>query len=266
MQDTANTTATAAPALAIGRRRPWTSDRFVDVLRHRLSETEGMRKGDRTRARLRVAATEALETIGYREMTVADICRGADATPAVLYLYYESKPAIVLDVLTEFLEEFFATARTPKADTVFEAMRLANYRWIRLARANAGLMRCLLQLRDDEPGFARLYAEANKQWYERTVAIWASRFSGRTFNARVALLLQYTFAGLLDELVRQLFINTDEHLKGLVDDLSLDDDALAEYVSLVWHRAMTLKDPPELSPKVAELFRPFREKRRAATT
>jgi AcrR family transcriptional regulator len=254
----------SAPAVVqIGDRRPWTSDRFVDVLKDRASELEGGRKGDRTKARLRVATAEALEAVGYREMTVADICRFAGVTPAVLYLYYESKPAIVLEILTEFLNEFFSTARTPRADTVFEAMRVANLRWIRLARANAGLMRCLLHLRDDEAAFAKLYAEANRQWYARTVKAWAGRFAKSTFDPRIALLIEYSFAGLLDELVRMIFISPDDNLVGLLADLSLDDEALAEYVALIWYRAMALREPAGLSPRLAALFRPLRESRRS---
>jgi TetR/AcrR family transcriptional repressor of nem operon len=250
---------TSPLSLDVNERRLWQSDSFVEVLRERLLATEGQRKGDRTKARLKVAAVETLETQGYRDMKVADICQRADVTAAVLYLYYENKRTIVLDVLTEFLNEFFATAKTPRGETLYQAIYLANLRWLRLARANAGLMKCLLEASEDEPSFAKLYSEANHKWYKRSVEVWQARYSSEMFDTRAALILSYSLGGLLDEVVRFLFIDRDEHLLSAVAELDLSDEELGEFVSLVWYRALTARDPDALSPRIRELFRPLRE-------
>jgi TetR/AcrR family transcriptional regulator, transcriptional repressor for nem operon len=249
----------AAAAIAVADRHAWTSDSFVEVLRKRLRGIKDQRKGERTKARLRVAAVEALEARGYRDMRVVDICRRAKVTPAVLYLYYDDKPAIVLDVLTEFLNEFFATAKTPRADSLFEAIRLANLRWLRLARANARLMKCLLQISDDEPDFARLYGDANHQWYQRSVAVWQARFTETAFDQQAALLSAYVLGGMLDEIVRQLFMSPDQHLRQLCESLKLSDEDIAEYVTLVWYRALTASDPKRPASRAGKVFRPFVE-------
>ncbi len=258
-QDVPPAPTSPASALSVDDRRGWTSDSFAEVMRARAQAATGQRKGDRTKARLRAATVEALEAIGYRNMTVADICRGAEVTPAVLYLYYDSKPAIVLDVLTEFLNEFFATAKSPRRDNLFEAIRLANLRWLRLARANAGIIRCLIQASDDEPSFARLYSEANHRWYQRSVSVWSSRFASTGFDKQAALLSAYVLGGLLDEFARLLFVSPDEHLTRLVGDLALDDEAIAEYVTVIWYRALTAREPQRPASLVSSLFRPLRE-------
>lgn len=249
------------PTLSVEERRDWTSDSFVEVLRERAEDTVGQRKGERRRRKLRAAAAAALVEIGYRDMTVADICRGADATPAVLYLHYESKLAIVLDVLTEFMNEFFATAKSPRSDSLFEAIRLANLRWIRLGRANAGLIRCLIAASAEEPEFARLYADANLKWYQRSVAVWEARFAKGAFDKRAALLSAYALGGLLDEIVRLLFVAPSPPFQALVAELGMDDEDIAEYVTLIWYRALTGRDHVRPESRVGELFTTLRERR-----
>lgn len=245
--------------LDVDVRRGWKHDSFVEVLHERLRETDGQRKGDRTKARLKVATIEALDELGYRDMKVVDICKRADVTAAVLYLYYDNKLSLVLDVLTEFLNEFFATAKTPRSNSLFEAIRLANLRWLRLARVNSGLMRCLLEASNDEPSFGKLYSEANHKWYQRSVQVWQARYAREEFDPRAALLLSYSLGGLLDEVVRLLFIAKDTHVVDAVTSLELADEQLAEYISLIWYRALTAQDPPRAPTRVTELFRPLRE-------
>lgn len=244
-------------AFEVEGRRPWTSDSFVEVLRQRFDALTGQRKGERTKARLKVAAAEALEAQGYRDMKVADICRRADVSAAVLYLYYHNKTSLVLDVLTEFLNEFFATAKTPRAESLYDALRAANARWLRLARANAGLMKCLLDFSNEEPSFSRLYSVANHQWYQRSAEIWRARYADEGVDTRAMLLLAYTLGGMLDDIVRLLHINRDEHVVSVVAELGLDDDDLADFVSIIWYRALTGREPAGPRGRAAELFRPL---------
>ena len=56
-------------------------------------------KGERTRQRLIEITVELLETRGMRDLTVAEIARVAETSPATFYVYFDSVQAVVLGAL-----------------------------------------------------------------------------------------------------------------------------------------------------------------------
>jgi len=56
-------------------------------------------KGERTRQRLIEVTVELLETRGMRDLTVAEIARVAETSPATFYVYFDSVQAVVLGAL-----------------------------------------------------------------------------------------------------------------------------------------------------------------------
>jgi len=91
-----------------------------------------------------------------------------------------------------------------------------------------------------------------------------ARFAATGFDKRAALLSAYTLGGLLDEIARLLFVSPDEHLSRLVGELNLDDEAIAEYVTVIWYRALTAREPERPMSLVSTLFRPLKERRARA--
>jgi AcrR family transcriptional regulator len=207
------------------------------------------RKGELTRDRIRLAAIELLNEVGYRDTKVSDICERADVTPPVLYLYFESRQALTEEVLREFLDDFMARSEraggaTSSARTPYEAIYEANLLWIALARANTGLIRCLLQVADDVPAFAALFNDANHRWYGRIAASVLSRFPAAHQEADAVRLAVYALGGMMDELVRRLFAARDSHLDALVGAVAPSDEKLAAFLTIIWHRALYGIDPP----------------------
>jgi len=224
---------------------------FRDWTEARQNAAGRRRKGERTRDRIRLAAIELLNEVGYRDMKVSDVCERAEVTPPVLYLYFENKQALTEEVLREFLDEFMtrsgsggsagAYARTP-----YEAIYEANLLWIALARANTGLIRCLLQVADEIPAFAVLFNDANHRWYARIATSVTNRFPAARDEADAVRLAVYALGGMMDELVRRLFAARDPHLEGLVNAVAASDEDLAAFLSILWHRALYRSDPPDL--------------------
>ena len=230
---------------------------FREQVARRPADT-ALRKGERTRERIRLAAIDVLNEVGFREMKVGDVCERAGVSPPVLYLYFPGKTALVEEVLKDFLESFMdssVSATRSKVRTAYEAIRRANLNWLRAARANAGLIRCLLQYSDEAPEFARLFADFNRRWYLRIADAVLARFPAAAAERGQIALAAYALGGMMDELARKLFVQEDAGLRAVVDAVAPGDEALADFVSVLWHRALYRADPAGAGPVLADLAR-----------
>jgi TetR/AcrR family transcriptional regulator, transcriptional repressor for nem operon len=222
-----------------------TPARYFDYLRRTEGAKANKAKGDRTRSALMLAAVKTLEKKGYRDLRVADIASAAKVSSATFYVYFEDKTDITLRVLSDFLEQPLRFVRpTGAAKTPFAGILEANRQWLELVRANAGLVRSLFQLSDEDPGFANLVHEANRRWYAR-VAENAQRTLDGAIDRRVALLCAYSLGSMIDEICRKLVVQTDPHFVELMQDTVPSDQDLAELLSLLWYRALFGRDPAD---------------------
>lgn len=225
---------------------------FRDWILQKQQSVVGKRKGERTRDRLRLCTIELLNEVGYRDLKLTDICQRAKTSPPVLYLYFPSKEALVHDILVEFLQEFMNRASSSKSRTPYEAMYGANLQWIRLARSNAGLMRCLLQFSEEQRDFAELFARKSAEWNTRITRAIVHRFPAAQRDEAQIDLIVHALSGMMDELTRRLFASNDERLSSIVATVAPSDEALAEVLTTLWHRGLYCADPPKsLAPPLA---------------
>jgi TetR/AcrR family transcriptional repressor of nem operon len=224
---------------------------FIEHLENGLRDNPPKQRGLRTRERLKIAAAKSLEEKGYHGLRVADVTAGAQVAEGSFYVYFTDKTDVALAVLTELLEDFFkldakaATDRSP-----FEAIRQTNRRWLAVCRANAGLMRCILQLGDEEPELSRLSRRTNRIWYERVARSLKRRKSN--VGTGPALFALYLMGGMMDELVRKLIIYPDSEFHALLKEMDADDDAVADATSVLWlHIFHPEESPPDDLPPAA---------------
>lgn len=223
---------------------------FRDRIAHEQRNAVDRRKGERTRDRIRLVTVELLNEIGYRDLTVSTICKRANVTPPVLYLYFESKEKLVHDVLLEFLQDFTGRMGAKGgARTAYEAMFDANLNWIRSARANAGLMRCLLQFSEEQQEFAQLFARESDRWHWRITQSIIRRFPQADRESDEVHLVVHALGGMMDEITRRLFTQNEPQLAHLVDKIAPSDEALAHLLTGIWHRALYCADPPRAEAK-----------------
>lgn len=239
-----------APAQSPGPRGKAAPQHYADLLASVQVQNSGRRKGERTRDRLRLAAVQALEQRGYLQLRVADICKKAKVSPAVFYLYYPNKEAITVEVLSEFLRHTFGLDEVPAMPrqnrAPFESLVAKNLAWISGIRANAGLARCLLQLADQVPGFKQLVSQSNYQWSMLVTEKLIRRLPSVVVDRNALLLAVYAVSGMVDDICSKLLVSRDEHLVEIVGAVVPDDEALAEFISLLWYRALFGADPPQL--------------------
>ncbi len=201
------------------------------------------RKGERTRDRIRLVTIELLNSIGYRELKVSDICDAAKISTPVLYIYYASKEILVMDILSEFLEQFMVKKGDATGFDPYQSMFNANLRWLSLARANTGLMKCLLQFSEEAPEFAKLFASESNKWYYKTAQSLTHRFPAANVEEAQIHLCVSALGGMIDDLTRKLFAERDENIVSLVDKVAPDDVSLAHFITSIWYRALYCADP-----------------------
>lgn len=217
---------------------------FVELLEARLRENAPRQKGERTREQLKIATAKMLGEKGYHGLRVTDITECAGIAEGSFYVYFSDIKDASLTVLTALLEEFAdraAASETPR--TRFEAIQAANRRWLALCRANAGLIRCVFQLGDEEPDFAELVQRTNRSWYERISRSVLKR--RRDLGREPVLLVVYFLGGMMDEIVRKLIVYPDPEFHNVLKSLRANDEAVADAASLIWVRVL---DPDEPVP------------------
>ena len=214
---------------------------FVDHLEQRLREAPPAQKRQRTNERLKLAAAKVLEQKGYHGLRVTDVTAIAETADGSFYAYFKDKTDITLTVLTELLEDFFPSQMSgPGSSEVFGGILAANRRWFELSEANSGLLRCILQISDETPGFSRLFNQVNRRWLERVAQAVGRQ---REISPKAALLLGYMLGAMMDELVRKLIVYPDLELAALLEDLGADAATVVDAASLVWLRVLYPDEP-----------------------
>ena len=137
------------------------------------------------RRRLLVAAREAIAESGIKSLRISDVTERADLGFGTFYSYFESKEALIEDVVAETLGGL--ASKIGRAATTFddpaEAASVSYRRFLRFGR--------------DQPELARVLVELNRanDTFERAVTPWAQhtlergRSSGRFAIADLDLCL-----------------------------------------------------------------------------
>lgn len=225
---------------------------YAEVLQREQLSDSMKRKGERTRNRLLLAAVRALEARGYHALRVRDICDGARVSSAAFYQYFENVREITIEVLTSFLRSTFISQRTTGAPrAAFEAIYSANLAWVKSARANAGLVRCLLQLGDEVPEFKALHERLNHEWFLHVAHGMQRRIPAARRDEPSLLLAVHTLGAMMDEIARKVLVSRDEHLQPVVDAIAPSDEALAEFLSVIWYRALFGSEPRGIRSRAA---------------
>jgi AcrR family transcriptional regulator len=223
--------------------------RYADYLDYQIKNAPKRTKGARTKDALKLGAIKVLDDVGYHAMRLSDICEVAGVSGATFYLYFENKSDITLQVLSEYSAHFEKGIAMPpggpRARTPFGAMRAANLHWLAVIRANAGLSRCIMQLGDEEPGFRELVHRTNREWYERIAASITRRFPAGAVSKEVALLAAYSLGAMMDEMARKLIVYPDPALLELTGKVAPSDGEIADFFTVLWHRALYSGQPIE---------------------
>lgn len=216
---------------------PVTGFSLPEAMRAELEAAPKLSRSEMTRRRLMIAAAELIQDAGFNGLKVADICKRADFAHGTFYLHWKDRRGVAHDVLTAFMEAIRAH-RPPRRpmQSFYQRLMAGQLYYIDVYRRNVGLMRCQGQLADELDSFAELGLKANLGLAHRVVRAAMREDPGleaQPIERRLATAL--ACIAMVDKLLHEVFA------RGL--DLGLDDVALAEMLSLSWHRTLLGRDP-----------------------
>jgi len=206
---------------------------FASVLLER-AEAEDLRKVERTRLKLMAAvAAELLAGTERNALKVARVTEKAGLAHGTFYRYFSDMGAALEALVGEFsafIQERLAGARQGAPGSA-ERAHAATLLYTRLFAANAGLMRCLIGLGNENSAFAAAYRELNRAWYRRMAAAMA-RERGGGKDEEAFLPAAYALGGMVDEFLAQLYLRREPALAALAED----EAAVAALLTELWRR------------------------------
>jgi AcrR family transcriptional regulator len=199
-------------------------------------------RGARARAGLKAAALVVLEREGYHKMRIADVTREAGVAQGLFYHYFKDLKTLTLEVLTDFA--------TPAKDVSGIEKDVAKGDWYgRIVAHNLlvvngyarrpGVMRCLLQMADEDIEFSTLLRDSYREQLMWLVELMPGMFPAVKFKQHQALMVVYSLAGIGEGLLREYFINESKTLRAA----KLSAEEFAELLSTMFYRALFLEHP-----------------------
>jgi AcrR family transcriptional regulator len=246
----ARPTTTATRPTDIGR---W-SFRWADILDEQ-SRSPSLTKGERTLLRLKTGVAEALETLPYQTVRVADIVELARVSHGLFYHYFTDKQEITIAVLSEMLEHLERTyEEIHVVDDDYESIFLPNLVYVNLYRWNAGLMRAALTLSEDVESFRVILFRSSDRWHQRIARSLARSRSAERDGAPLPIVTAYALGGMIDQLCQQVYAQRNSYIaEHLADVLQT-----AEAVSILWFRAVHGRDPTAAQiARARQIYRDF---------
>ncbi len=200
-------------------------------------------RGQAARDKLKRAALNVMENVGFHRMRIHDVTAEAGVAAGLFYHYFPDLKSLTLEVLDDFIAESrnveLIERDVAKGD--WYARMYAHFELVVSSYASRpGLMRCLLQMADEDEAFS---ARLRKHYLEQLnwlVELMPGLFPEARFDRQRALLFIYALASSGEMLLRDVFINRDQQL----GEHALDQDALTELLTVIFYRGLFLKNPP----------------------
>lgn len=208
-------------------------------------------RGKKARKKLKEAAQMVLERKGYHEMKVVDITKEAGVATGLFYHYFTDTKALTLEVLTDFLQRFSALDEIEKGidqSDWFSKILAHTKVFVESYAQHSGLMRCMLQLSDQESEFRALHKQctmAQMNWFAKMLP---QMFPHSTISNDEALLIVYSVSGTVESLLQEYYIAKSP----LLCRKKLDVDEMSELAASMFYRAIFLQNPPKLTTELGQ--------------
>lgn len=126
-------------------------------------------RGRRTRSALLSAARRAFEQHGYDDCRMNDIADAAGVSHGTVYTYFDSKEAILGQVVDELLVEIQDDLRTAAKDPM-QRIEEANRRYLQAYRDNTRLLQVIEQASVTTPGLGDRLDAFRQRYHARVTA------------------------------------------------------------------------------------------------
>jgi TetR/AcrR family fatty acid metabolism transcriptional regulator len=151
------------------------------------------------------AAVRVISANGYKNAPVNKIARAAGVAGGTVYLYFDSKEDMMVDVFKEFLGGFIEEIRLEMAqikDSAKKLQKLVEAHLSKLENNYNLAVVCLVELRQPDPSLREATGEVLRQYFQLIEEIVEEGQANGTFNPKLnKFLARQMIFGTLDEIV-----------------------------------------------------------------
>lgn len=201
---------------------------------HMQAQSEGARKGVRTKVAIMCVTCGFLQTHPASDLTVARLCKAAGIAHGTFYVHFADLHALMADLLLGFVE--FAqdvmkqAARQGQGDTV----RATTAAYYDLFAANTGVMKCLVNRSEDFPEALQAFQQLNRDWVMGVVEAAQRRAPGSGMAEEERIRRTYALGGMVDQYLTAVLLNNDPTLSAV----SQDRDVVIETLTTLWKKGL----------------------------
>jgi len=213
---------------------------FSEQLANQIENMQGQPKREKTRAKILAATAKQLEKVGYDALTVDDIIHEVGMARGTFYIYFENRSFAVEAVMMAYFKALSENRPKVTGHDPFDAIMEFNRYYVANYARNSALVACIEPLCRERQEISQLRQQGNHDWCQSVVRDLEKRCGDAALQtpAAVKTLLIWSMSSLVDELLREMYINKSPHLAELTDNT----DQVAELISLVWFRALYAQD------------------------
>lgn len=214
---------------------------LASELSNRVELARKLPKRTRTRYSLIAATAWELERSGYEGLTIEKIVQEARLARGTFYLYFPHRSDAAAAVMSTY--RALIRKRRPRGGRRlegYEAILHMNRFYVSTYALNANLLTAVEPLVRDRPEQARKRDFWNDRWARAVLEDVMQRtgWSPDGDGIRAMLAIRAVLA-MADDLLREAFVHRSPKLA----ELALDEETVAEVLSILWHRAVYGRDP-----------------------
>jgi AcrR family transcriptional regulator len=207
------------------------------------------RRGIASRERLKAAAREVLNKVGYRRARVSDITARAEVASGLFYRYFADLTSIAVELMHDLMAPMLnieASLDPDAPDRLFEKMTVHANIVIGNYLQNPGLMRSWHAIAEDSEEFRREGARLNEDYLEFLITDrWPEENDPQSRDRSNALFRGYMLLGVAQGPMEAF----NNWALPSLRPLDTDPDALAQVIAIASYRALAGHDP---SPEALE--------------
>lgn len=200
-------------------------------------------KGAQAREKLKRAALTVLERVGFHKMRINDVTKEAGVAAGLFYHYFDDLKSLNMEVLSDFVAESQNVQQIEKdvaKGDWYGRIYAHNLIVVKSYAERPGLMRCLLQLADEDPDFNRELRTNFIEQLHWLVNLMPKLFPESELSEHQSLMVIYTLSGNSEAVLREYYINQNAAL--VKEQLSIED--MAELLATTFYRGLFLENPP----------------------
>ncbi len=212
----------------------------VRILKHGQPKTS---RGIASRERLKTAARDVMNEVGYRRARVSDVTGRADVASGLFYRYFADLTSIAVELMHDLMEPMRNIEKALDADApdrLFDKLAVHSGIVVGNYLNNPGLMRSWHAIAEDSEDFRREGARLNEDYLEFLVTDrWPEKDDPQSRDRSAALFRGYMVQGVANGPLEAINSWALPSLR----PLDTEPEALAEIIAIACYRALTGHDP-----------------------